>query len=736
MAGVDYSVLARASEIPALLQGFKNWCRWALMPNAGRPSKKPLCKPGDRSTFLPWDAVKNTPRNTEGGVGFHFLGGVKPFIDAQQGRLLGIDLDAVRDPVTGAIAPLAIEIIERLSGPLGLPFTEVSPSGTGLHVFVCVEREPPAGLRSKVRLMMDAMPNTGGKTPEIQIFGLGETAGYLCTTGNRLAATEEVVTCIESIDWLIDHFGLNVEERSEAKLPTGEGPSPTLNAISEKVREMPHGEALIAARWQEVTGEKSASEAFQRLIRLAVSAANGHGASVVQWLLTCTAWGRGEVEESADPMKYTRESWVERDVARACAKGVAVAPAAIAEAAFEVLPPVPALPPAEPSTGPKIESGDPEDVIDEWEEDGPLLCLPTGLETLDAMTGGGFPLGSRVFTIGAPNAGKTGLVLQLADEWLRRDVCVGFLGVDEEPVDVMVRIMQRRGTSREECEARSPELLAQARELVRKLPLRLWSGATTIEQAGVWLNAYARQRTGGSDPRPPCVLIVDSVQTARSTGEGDEESIHRAVTRRVAALRTAARRYRMLVVTTSEMSRAAYKHKRPEDQISEMAAAKESGAIEYSARILLSLRPVPGSSDVIELRVVKNKHGPEHRVDQEGIYLRLNRAAQLFAEDKGFEPVDPRDLEEAAKTEQRIEDMATLALVLQAKPLTVRGCLAAMHKEGVSHARTETARQNLIGAGAIVERYGEGKRQFQTLVPESLPPEVQEIMARRMVEGN
>lgn len=728
MPSVDYTVVTAKSEIPSFLRAIEQprWCRWEMRENlGGRPSKRPLCKPGDASTFLPWDAVKNVPRTPTGGIGFQFLGGVR--LGAGDHRLLGIDLDAIRDSVTGELHPRAVEILDRF----GRPFTEVSPGRAGLHLAFCVEKEPPAGLRSKVRLMIPAMPNSHGKTPELQIFGLGDKAGYMCLTGDRLAATAPDIALVDSIDWLIERFDLTREEPGDDTLPVGEGESPALDAITDAVRRMPHGTDYIEARWMAIAGEKSASEAFQRLERLVVHAADGHGETALRWLMQRTAWGRGDVEESADPSKYARESWVRRDLARACAKGVAVAPAKIVADAFQVLPPASTngvYTPAPPKSS--AESGLPDEVFDEWEADGPLLRLATEIPSLDEMTGGGFPIGSRVFMIGAPNAGKTGLVLQLADIWLCKGIPVGFLGSDEEPTDVMVRLLQRRGIVREECELRSPELLARARDMLRRLPLRMWSGATTVEQAAVQLHQFAKQHTGGDDPRPPCVLVVDSVQTVRSIEEGQDETTHRAVSRRVAVLRACARRYRMLVLTTSEMSRAAYRHKKPEEQINDMAAAKESGAIEYSARILLSMRNVPGTSDVVETRIVKNKHGPEHRGDQDGIFLRLNRAAQVFAEAEGFEPVDLLAEQKAgALAAETIEDCARLASVLLAGPLSVRAMRASMAKEGMAHSRAETARDVLVASGAVAESAA-GKRVMLTLDPERLPADVQTALAK------
>jgi putative DNA primase/helicase len=67
------------------------------------------------------------------GIGFVFTNN-DPFI--------GIDLDHCRDPETGQIAPWAMKIVDKLNS-----YTEISPSGNGLHIIV-VEVLPP-GLRKK-----------------------------------------------------------------------------------------------------------------------------------------------------------------------------------------------------------------------------------------------------------------------------------------------------------------------------------------------------------------------------------------------------------------------------------------------------------------------------------------------------------------------------------------------------------------------------------------------------------
>jgi len=81
---------------------------------------------------------------------------------------------------------------------------------------------------------------------------------------------------------------------------------------------------------------------------MVLRAANGHGKAAVDFLLHRTAWGRGEVDDSADPSKYERRSWVEKEVARCAAKNPTLTLGA--EDMFEV---VAADAPAQPDRAPE-----------------------------------------------------------------------------------------------------------------------------------------------------------------------------------------------------------------------------------------------------------------------------------------------------------------------------------------------------------------------------------------------
>ena len=112
----------QTDNIPEELRALPQW--------VGRRGKIPLnpatgegAKAGIPSTWGTLEqAVTGVNAGRFEGIGFEFATG---------GGLVGIDLDHVANPHTGEIQPWALEIVQRLDS-----YTEYSPSGTGLHIFV------------------------------------------------------------------------------------------------------------------------------------------------------------------------------------------------------------------------------------------------------------------------------------------------------------------------------------------------------------------------------------------------------------------------------------------------------------------------------------------------------------------------------------------------------------------------------------------------------------------------
>lgn len=289
------------------------------------------------------------------------------------------------------------------------------------------------------------------------------------------------------------------------------------------------------------------------------------------------------------------------------------------------------------------------EVLARWQAEGPLVHLPTCFQSLNRATGGGPVFGSRWYVMGAPDASKTLLLTQLAHMWSDEGFTVGMLAVDEEDQDLVTRIVQRTPIprnggghfSRTQCEDRDESDLSLMREALSFSHIVFYGEECTIEDAAEDLALLAAEQGHRA------ILMVDSIQTVSCAGTkslAKDAGVREKITANVRAIRASATKHKMLIMATSEMNRAAYKAIGASEQ-NDMAAAKESGAVEYSARVMLALRNVADEPNCIEARVVKNKHGPSFPY-LEPFYMKIDRARQWLDERPPPE-AGPSDVEKA-----------------------------------------------------------------------------------------
>ncbi len=148
----------QSQSIPAVMTGINHWVVWRYEEREGKRTKVPYCvATGKRaSTTEPadwtvYEAALACSKRYD-GIGFVFN---------TDDPLVGIDLDGCRDGETGVIQDWARAIIGLLDS-----YTEVTPSGTGVHI-LCRGHLPPGGRRK-------------GK---VEIY---ETGRYFTVTGERL----------------------------------------------------------------------------------------------------------------------------------------------------------------------------------------------------------------------------------------------------------------------------------------------------------------------------------------------------------------------------------------------------------------------------------------------------------------------------------------------------------------------------------------------------------------------
>ena len=158
-------------NVPAMLKGRPNWVVWGLgraPPKApfnpastlfGRPEP---AKAGIAETWSNYPtAVECVRRGLAQGIGFQFEGN----------DLYGIDLDKIVDE-NGQIMPDAARIVDKLDS-----YTELSPSGKGLHIFVTA---PGADITRHRK-----------KDFFLEIYNTGR---YFTVTGNSLGDAKPIET--------------------------------------------------------------------------------------------------------------------------------------------------------------------------------------------------------------------------------------------------------------------------------------------------------------------------------------------------------------------------------------------------------------------------------------------------------------------------------------------------------------------------------------------------------------
>lgn len=130
--------LSELMSVPDEIRSRRQWVVWKLKRRKEGWDKQPFMpsgKPASHSDLTTWSSFEEATEalHTEGGgfrgVGFVFSSG-DPFV--------GVDLDHCLAPGSGELDERAARIIHKLGG-----YSEISPSGHGVHVFVKAEIPRP-----------------------------------------------------------------------------------------------------------------------------------------------------------------------------------------------------------------------------------------------------------------------------------------------------------------------------------------------------------------------------------------------------------------------------------------------------------------------------------------------------------------------------------------------------------------------------------------------------------------
>jgi hypothetical protein len=214
---------------------------------------------------------------------------------------------------------------------------------------------------------------------------------------------------------------------------------------------------------------------------------------------------------------------------------------------------------------------------------------------------------------GAPGAGKTTFAVHLAHAWAQQGIPVGYIAGDEPREGVLIRLGQQLGLDRTFLEEGRPVPLGDLEKHLAPLPLLL---VDPDDDPGVEVESVAaalRRRWGEG----PAVLVIDSLQSmARRIPDDVAETPRSKVDAFLKGCKAAAKRHGIVILCLSELARGAYSG--GPMATNDLAAAKESGAIEYEAGALCVLRSVEDEPGLVSVTWAKSRPG---RVEPFGLMI-------------------------------------------------------------------------------------------------------------------
>lgn len=275
--------------------------------------------------------------------------------------------------------------------------------------------------------------------------------------------------------------------------------------------------------------------------------------------------------------------------------------------------------------------------------------LHTGIPNIDEGWRGGAPAGLVWVVGGAPGAGKTTWVTHLAHEWALHGVPVGYIAGDEAREGILIRLGQQAGIDRKALEEGAPVALDDLEKHLEGLPMLL---VDPDEDVGVDVANVAAALRRRWTIEGPAVLVIDSLQAmARRIPDNVADTPRAKVDAFMKACKATAKRLQLVIICLSELARGAYRG--GDDQTNDLAAAKESGAIEYEAGALCVLRPVEEEPGLVTVSWAKSRPG---RV--EPFALQVNhRTATVAATEEPSRGDDPSAEERHNELIRQVTDL-------------------------------------------------------------------------------
>ena len=228
-------------NFPQELAALRQWICWRLEPDpkGERPRKVPYDpKTGRKASSTNPETWATLPEAVRAQTKYLFTG--VGFVFTEAGGIVGVDIDHCRNE-DGTFTEAAQAILDKYPS-----YTEISPSGAGLHIFY-----------------RGVMPGKGNKNSATGVE-MYASARYFTMTGNRLEGTPEAIADgAQALPWIHENYIARKQVRKRKAKKAARRVVLSDEHVLEKARAAQNAEdftALWEGRWQEKFASQSEAD--------------------------------------------------------------------------------------------------------------------------------------------------------------------------------------------------------------------------------------------------------------------------------------------------------------------------------------------------------------------------------------------------------------------------------------------------------------------------------------------
>lgn len=228
-------------NFPQELADLRQWICWRLEPDprGEKPRKVPYDpRTGRKASSTNPETWATLPEAMRAQTKYLFTG--VGFVFTEAGGIVGVDIDHCRNE-DGTFTEAAQAILDKYPS-----YTEISPSGAGLHIFY-----------------RGVMPGKGNKNSATGVE-MYASARYFTMTGNRLEGTPEAIADgAQALPWIHENYIARKQARKRKAKKAARRVVLTDEQVLEKARAAQNAEdftALWEGRWQEKFASQSEAD--------------------------------------------------------------------------------------------------------------------------------------------------------------------------------------------------------------------------------------------------------------------------------------------------------------------------------------------------------------------------------------------------------------------------------------------------------------------------------------------